>query len=170
MKLFFRLLLLLLIIPAYSTGQIKKETIKIIGKITGKVPDIIEYTLPINGIDYFGFTDSVQPDTAGNFQISIPLDKTSFIDLSNKYKSFGTLIAEPGMSYKVYIDTETQENKFRVESQNQKGQLLYNQIPNRSMIVGGHFEIETKKYIKDSIPSEIKQKIRKKRRNRIRRI
>ena len=95
---------------------------KIIGKIDGKIPDIIEYTLPINGIDFFGFTDSVQPDADGNFQINLPLNKTAFIDLSNKYKSFGTLIAEPGMTYKVYIDTEAPENKFRVESQNQKGQ------------------------------------------------
>jgi thiol-disulfide isomerase/thioredoxin len=151
--------LLILLIPVCLIGQTKKSNIQIIGKITGKVPDIIEYTLPINGIDYFGFTDSVQPDAAGNFQIIIPLDKTSFIDLSNKYKSFGTLIAEPGMSYKVYIDTEAKEKQFLVASPNEKGQTLYNQIPNRSMIVGGHFEIETKKYIKDSIPSEIKQKL-----------
>lgn len=160
MKQYFRLLFLLLL-PLYSIGQIKKDQIEIIGKITGKLPDIIEYTLPINGIDYFGFTDSVQPDAAGNFKISLPLEKTSFIDLSNKYQSFGTLIAEPGMIYKVYINTEAKENRFRVASKNEKGQLLYNQIPTRNMIVGGHFESETKEYLKDSIPSEIEQKIKK---------
>lgn len=153
--------LVILLLPFCLMGQTKKDNIKIIGKIDGKIPDIIEYTLPINGIDFFGFTDSVQPDAAGNFQINLPLNKTAFIDLSNKYKSFGTLIAEPGMTYKVYIDTEAPENKFRIESQNQKGQSLYNQILNRSMIVGGHFELETKSYIKDSIPSEIKQKLEK---------
>lgn len=159
MKQYFRLILLLLL-PLYSIGQIKKDHIEIIGKITGNLPDIIEYTLPINGIDYFGFTNSVQPDSLGNFQISLPLGKTSFIDLSNKNKSFGTLIAEPGMIYKIHINTEVKENQFRVASKNEKGQLLYNQIPNR-MSVGGHFEVETKEYLKDSVPSNIKQQIKK---------
>jgi|GEM_PF-530293 len=151
--------LLVLLIPVCLIGQTKKDAIKIIGKITGNIPDIIEYTLPINGIDYFGFTDSVQPDASGNFQITLPLNKTSFIDLSNKYKSFGTLIAEPGMSYKVNINTESKENQFLVVSSNEKGQTLYSQIPNRSMIVGGHFEIESRKYNSDTVVSDIKQKI-----------
>ncbi|WP_338838825.1 TlpA disulfide reductase family protein [Flavobacterium ginsenosidimutans] len=151
--------ILILLFSSFAIGQGKKNEIKITGKITGKIPDIIEYTLPIHGIDYFGFTDSAQIDSSGNFQITIPLEKPSFIDLSNSYKSYGTLIIEPGMTYKVSINTEASENKFVVESPNQKGQILYNQIPNRSMIVGGHFELETKKYTQDSVPSEIKQKI-----------
>ncbi|MBJ2124775.1 TlpA disulfide reductase family protein [Flavobacterium sp. IB48] len=155
----FSKFILILLFSSFAIGQGKKSEIKITGKITGKIPDIIEYTLPIHGIDYFGFTDSAQIDPNGNFQIIIPLDKTSFIDLSNSYKSYGTLIAEPGMVYKVTINTENSENKFAVESPNQKGQMLYNQIPNRSMIVGGHFELETKEYLQDGIPSEIAQKI-----------
>mgnify|MGYP003575469495 FL=1 len=151
--------ILILLFSSFVMGQGKKNEIKIIGKITGKIPDIIEYTLPIHGIDYFGFTDSAQTNASGNFQITIPLEKTSFIDLSNNYQSYGTLIVEPGMLYKVSINTEASENKFAVESPNRKGQLLYNHIPNRSMIVGGHFVLETKKYMQDSIPSAIKQKI-----------
>lgn len=151
--------ILILLFSSFAIGQGKKNEIKITGKITGKIPDIIEYTLPIHGIDYFGFTDSAQIDASGNFQITVSVEKTSFIDLLNSYQSYGTLIVEPGMTYKVSINTEASENKFVVESPNQKGQILYNQIPNRSMIVGGHFELETKKYAQDSVPSEIKQKI-----------
>lgn len=157
MKLFQ--LILLALLPGFLFCQEKKDNIHISGKITGKIPETIEYTLPINGIEYFGFTNSVQPDANGNFQIHLYSAKTCFIDLSNQYHSFGTLIAEPGMSYKVTIDTEAKENKFHVASKNEKGQLLYNQIPNRSMIVGGHFEMETKKYITDSVPSQIKQEL-----------
>lgn len=157
MKLFQ--LLLIMLLPVAMICQQKKQTITISGKITGNIPEVIEYTSPINGIDYFGFTESVQTDSNGNFQIKIPLEKTSFIDLSNSYKSYGTIIAEPGMTYKVDINTENQENKFNVESSNKKGQTLYNQIPNRSMIVGGHFETETKSFMKDSVVAEIKQKL-----------
>ncbi|MBZ4034788.1 TlpA family protein disulfide reductase [Flavobacterium sp. 17A] len=157
MKLFQ--LILILMLPAISICQTKKDNIKITGKINGKIPETIEYTLPINGIEYFGFTNSIQPDSAGNFEIQLHSDKTCFIDLSNNYKSFGTLIAEPGMNYKVDINTENAENKFRVESSNQKGQELYNQLSNRSMIVGGHFELETRNYQKDSIVYNINQKL-----------
>lgn len=63
------------------------------------------------------------------------------------------------MTYKVQINTEDSKNPFSVQSKNAKGQLLYNQISNRSMIAGGHFELESRKYSKDSVPTIIKQKL-----------
>jgi thiol-disulfide isomerase/thioredoxin len=163
MKLLSQLLLIILL-PFFAICQEKKSEITITGKITGKIPETIEYTLPVNGIDYFGFINSVQPDSLGNFQIKLVLDKTSFIELSTNYKSYGTLIAETKMNYKVYINTESNDNKFRVESKNEKGQQLYNKIPNRNMIVGdGHFELESQTYLKDSVIADIKQKIEQRR-------
>ena len=79
-------LVLFVLFPALIIGQ-TKNSIQILGNINGKIPEIIEYTLPIGGIDYFGFTDSVQPDSSGNFQINLKLNQTCFIDLSYKYKS-----------------------------------------------------------------------------------
>ena len=153
-------LLLILLLPFFTICQEKKSDITIKGKITGKIPETIEYTLPVNGIDYFGFTNSVQPDSLGNFQIKLPITKTSFIELLTNYNSYGTLIVEKGMNYNIYINTESKDNKFKVTSKNEKGQALYNQIKNRSMIAGdGHFEIESRKYNNDSIVSDIKQKI-----------
>jgi len=153
-------LLLILLLPFFTICQEKKSDITITGKITGKIPETIEYTLPVNGIDYFGFTNSVQPDSLGNFQIKLPITKTSFIELLTNYNSYGTLIVEKGMNYNIYINTESKDNKFKVTSKNEKGQALYNQIKNRSMIAGdGHFEIESRKHNKDSIVSDIKQKI-----------
>lgn len=84
-------LVLFVLFPGLIIAQ-NKNSIQISGSINGKIPEAIEYTLPIGGIDYFGFTDSVQPDSSGNFQINLKLDQTCFIDLSYKYKSFGTLI------------------------------------------------------------------------------
>jgi len=160
-------LLLIMLLPLFAVCQKKKNNVTIIGNVTGKIPETIEYTLPINGIDYFGFTNSVQPDSLGNFQIQLPLDKTSFIELLQQYKSYGTLIAEPGMTYKIAINTQAKEGKFKIESKNEKGQALYNQIPNRSMIAGGHFETETKPLMKDSVVSQIKQKLEQKRETEI---
>ncbi|PXY47169.1 TlpA family protein disulfide reductase [Flavobacterium hydrophilum] len=156
-----------ILLPFFAVCQGKKTEITISGKITGKIPETIEYTLPINGIDYFGFTNSAQTDAAGNFQIKIPSDKTCFIELSTHYQSYGVIIAEPGMTYKVSIHTEVKDGKFKVESKNEKAQALYNQIPNRNMIVGGHFELETKSLMKDSIISRIKQKLEQKRETEI---
>lgn len=157
-------LLLIILLPAFAICQGKKNEVTISGKITGKIPETIEYTLPVNGIDYFGFTNSVQLDSLGNFEIKLPLNNTSFIELSTNYKSYGTLIAEPKMNYKVYINSESKDNKFRVASKNEKGQQLYNKIPNRNMIVGdGHFELESQAYLKDSVIADIKQKIEQRR-------
>lgn len=158
MKLFQ--LILIILLSGLIGCQEGKGIITIKGKITGNIPDLIEYTVPINGISYFGFEDSIQPDSLGNFLINLAIDRPGFIELSNVYEAYGSIIAEPGMSYTVFIDTEGKENTFRVECDNEKGQELYNQIANRSMIAGGHFELEARKYMKDTISSEIKLAIK----------
>lgn len=152
-------LILIILITGLISCQSAKNKIVITGKITGEIPEIIEYTIPLNGISYFGFEDSVNPDSLGNFQINLLIDKPCFIELSHTYKAYGTVIAEPGMSYTVFINTELKENAFKIECENEKGQELYNQISNRSMMARGDFELEARKYLKDSIGSKIKQSI-----------
>ncbi|MEL1254578.1 TlpA disulfide reductase family protein [Flavobacterium sp. DGU38] len=160
-------LILIMLLGTFAICHGKRSDIIIIGKITGKIPETIEYTLPISGIDFIGFKNSVQPDSSGNFQIKLNTEKACFIELFTHFNSYGVIIAEAGMNYEVFINTEIKENKFKVVSKNEKGQALYNQIPNRSMLIGGHFELETKKYSKDSIVSEIKQKLEQKKETEI---
>jgi thiol-disulfide isomerase/thioredoxin len=164
MKRFLLFVLILYAGCASHNEAITKTTI--IGRITGNIPDRIEYTLPINGVSYFGFENSIQPDSSGNFVITLPVDSACFIELSNGYNAYGTLIAEPGMYYTIFIDTENTENKFNIECENKEGQQLYNHNTNRSMITG-HFEEESQKYRNDSIPSEMKQSIRQSEENEI---
>ncbi len=154
-----QIILIILIAGLFSCQPTKNKTI-VTGKIKGEIPERLEYTVPINGIIYFGFEESVQPDSAGNFQISLDIDQPCFVEWSAGYKAYGTLIAEPGMSYSLFIDMESKENPFRVESANDTGQALYNQISNRSMIAGGHFELDSRKYLKDSVVAEIEQSIK----------
>lgn len=153
-------LLLIILMHLFAVCHAKNE-ITITGKISGKIPETIDYTLPINGIDFIGFKNSVEPDSSGNFQIKLNTEKACFVELFTHFNSYGVIIAEPGMKYEIFIDTESKDNKFRVISKNEKGLALYNRIPNRSMLIGGHFELETKKYSKDSIVSEIQQKTEK---------
>ena len=63
------------------------------------------------------------------------------------------------MEYDITIVPNNQEYLLQVESPNKKGQQLYNQRPNRSMLTG-HFEIKAGDYNEDSIPGEIRQKLR----------
>lgn len=154
-------IVLLLGLISCQKSQSEKEII-ITGKITGNIPNIIEYTVPVNGISFFGFEDATNIDSLGNFQVKPMIDEPCFIELSNEYKAYGTVVAEPGMEYNVFINIEDKKTTFRVESKNKDGQELYNQIENRSMIAGGHFELEAKKYLKDSINKEIEQSIQQK--------
>ena len=158
MKLFQ--LISIILLSGLIACQKENDNVTITGKITGIIPDIIEYTIPINGISYFGFEDSIQPDSLGNFQITLHVDQPCFIELSNVYKAYGTIVANPGMSYSVFINIEENKNTFKVEGENEKGQELYNQISIRSMI-SGHFELEARKYMKDTLGSEISQNIKR---------
>jgi len=55
--------------------------VTITGKITGKNPTEVSYTVPINGVCYWGFRESVMSDSLGNFQIRIKTDKLAFISI-----------------------------------------------------------------------------------------
>ena len=94
--------------------QSKKNTIVITGKILGKIPEKVDYTKPINGICNWYFTDSVQPDSLGNFKIHIESDKVVFIKLRTSYTEQGTLIAEPGKTYEVVFDLNRKDSVFSV--------------------------------------------------------
>lgn len=156
-----RLLLILIGLLSLCAGRLMDNPrVTITGKITGTIPDRIEYTLPVNGITYFGFENSVQPDSLGYFKISLSIEKACFIELSNGYDAYGTVIAEPGMKYTLIINTDDERDSFVIECKNKEGQQLYNQNINRSMITG-NFEEAAAEYREVSKPDRIKESIRK---------
>jgi hypothetical protein len=158
-----RFLYILIILLSACTNHEKDNQIIITGKITGEIPEKIEYTLPIDNINYFGFKNSVIPDSLGNFKIELPIEKTSFIEFFNVYDSYGVIVAEPSMNYSVFINTQDKDNRFHVKSENDQGQNLFNHISKNSILRGsGHFMSEGDKHLKDSIPSRIKEDIKKK--------
>jgi len=153
---------LLILIPGLFNCQSKQDKVTIIGKINGDIPEKVEYTLPINGVCNYAFRESVQPDSLGNFEIKIKAEKPSFVKILIPRNTYGILLVEKGMSYKVSFNLKEKEKQFSVISENQKGQNLYNSLPNPSFIQSG-----AKEFSKDSLASKIKEKITKLKKNEL---
>lgn len=56
------LIIITVLISAFCGCQ-KIDEVNIFGKITGKIPDKVYYSVPINGVSYSGFKESVKPDS-----------------------------------------------------------------------------------------------------------
>ncbi len=151
-----KLLFTILIIGLLSCQNKQDATIIITGKIDGKIPEKIKYTMPVNGVCSFAFTEFVQPDSLGNFTIKLKVEKTSFVKISISSRAYGSLVVEKGMNYSVHCDLNSKEKQFEVVGKNKKGQNLYNSLPNRVSI-----QSEARKFSKDTIASNIVEKISK---------
>jgi len=146
---------------AFQSCTTNTKQVLITGKIQDSSPSQFEYTVPENGVNYFGFKELVKPDSSGNFKISLQIENPCFVEFMKEFRGYGSLIVEPGMKYDVSINTSDKEHPFNVNCKNAEGQLLYNKLKYRSM-AGGHFELEARYYIKshnsDSIIKAIKSK------------
>ena len=138
--------------------QSKKSTIVITGKILGKMPEKVEFTKPINGICNWSFTESVQPDSLGNFKINIESDKAVFIKLRTSYTEQGTLIAESGKTYDVAFNLNKKENVFSVSGESSIVQEAYNKFPNFE-----HIQLGAREFMRDSVASKVKETVEQRR-------
>ncbi len=137
--------------------QNKKNEIIISGRIEGPIPDKIEYTNPINGICNWWFTESVEPDSLGNFRIRFESEKPLFFKLGPSYKKQRTIIAEPGHRYDLILDlTEAYTLSFTDESSTL--QEAYNKLPNPM-----HIQEGAREFLRDSMASKIKETIEQRR-------
>lgn len=131
-----------------------KKVVLINGKIIGESKEQVQYTIPLNGICYWGFNESIQPDSLGNFQLVIRVYKPSFIKLSVPEKSYGTIVVEPGGSYNIEFDLSKKDKNFYVSGETESAQNLYNKLPNP-----GHIQVGARQYLKDTVSSIINVKI-----------
>lgn len=146
-----RIIIILFITLLIGCNEGQHE-ITITGKIKGEIPEKIEYSVPINGGSNLEFRASVVPDSLGVYQIKIPLEKASFIQLFVFKKALMTLIAEPNMKYEVNFDLTNKDQKqnFEILSENKEAQYLFNTLPNPGFIQSGIGE-----FLKDSVASQI---------------
>lgn len=146
--------IILIILISALIGCQKTSEVSIYGKINGNIPDTITYSVPVNGVSYFGFRESVKPDSLGNFQIKLALKEPAFIIITVPGISPKIIIVEPGEIFNILINKENKSESFKISGANEIGQNLYNTLPNPFSV-----QTEAKSFIKEISLDSIKRKI-----------
>ena len=147
------LIVLIFLISALFGCQ-KSNEVNILGKISGKIPEKITYSVPVSGVSYFGFNESVKPDSLGNFKIKILTSEPAFILLTIPGIDSKVIVIEPGQNFNISVDTENKSGSFKISGPNEAGQNFYNTFPNPEMV-----QIEAKKYYKNPSQDSIRKEI-----------
>jgi thiol-disulfide isomerase/thioredoxin len=110
-----------------------KETV-ITGLATG-ISDSksLVYAVPLSGTSYDGFTDTIDLDETGNFELKFKINKSVFINVrcTEPYIS-AKLLVEPGNNYHIAMDIS--KKNVQISGANEKGQMLYATLPNPGFI------------------------------------
>ncbi len=147
-------ILLFILVSGFFEFQAIQNEVVITGQINGKIPDKVEYTVPVNGVCYWGFREHTAPDTNGDFTISLHIDKATAIMISAPGVSYGFVIVEPDEKYHVIFGSSTDGPEFQVINRNNKGQEFYNLLPRPV-----HIQIPAKKLCRDSTHTGIINKL-----------
>ena len=100
--------------------------VRITGKVIGEIPSEIYYTVPVNETAFdYGFTDSVELDSLGNFSIETHINNPSFIQIFFGNKP--SVIAEPGKNYTL-IMSKNENNHYLTDFMGHNAELnkIYN--------------------------------------------
>lgn len=108
------------------TLQAKPVVIK--GKISGKLPDVVYYSAPVNNSSGFDIAYSTKPDANGNFTITCDINKVAFIDIYADFNFAASIIAEPGNQYGIAIIADKDKASGEISANNSEVQKLYNTI------------------------------------------
>jgi thiol-disulfide isomerase/thioredoxin len=147
-------LIILTILISALCGCKKTNEVNISGKISGKIPDKITYTIPVNGVSDYGFAESVAPDSLGNFKIKILTGEPSFVNLTITGINLKAIVVEPGQNFNISINTENKSGSFKISGANEAGQNLYNTFPNPELV-----QLEARKYLRNSSQDSVKKEI-----------
>ena len=94
--------LIILAVAFFSLACSNKDSVVIHGKSTKNEIKFIEYAYPKNGVFSSLMTDTIIPDSLGNFNLELPVDKPSFIvfrpnyQKNPRYRFDKMILAEPG--------------------------------------------------------------------------
>ncbi|MDO5969698.1 redoxin family protein [Flavivirga aquimarina] len=150
-----RIFIAILIIGLIGCSK-KNDKIIISGKINGSIPDKIEFTVPVDGTWFYGTKKSVEPDSLGNFTISMKSDLASFVTLYIPKQTSAVLLVEPGKEYEIDFDLTTKDKKVNIKgTTSSQAQNLYNSFA----LPEFHVLSMSNELLKDSILSSISSKI-----------
>ena len=143
----------LIILSLFYSLNLRSE-VTITGKITGKNPTEVKYTVPVNGVCNWSFSKSVMSDSLGNFQIKIKVDKPAFVSFFVSREELNKIVIEPDVKYKVAVNIQENTNKLTVISPNKKGQEFYRTLPDPY-----YASDDVRKFSKDTTVQLLKNKI-----------
>jgi len=126
-------------------GCSKKQSMTVIkGVIQGEIPESVIYTNPIDGLSFWGFTDSIKPDSTGHFYLELKINNPIFVNIAIPNEIGRTLLLEPDGKYKLNIDLRKEGNSFDVSGSSKEGQDLINKFHI------GSVESQARKFVNES--------------------
>lgn len=137
-------ILLFTFLLGLSACKTDNNQITIKGKIIGKIPEYLKYSVPVNEICVGYFNKQIEIDSAGFFEFKLNILKPVFTELFYPENECW-LIVEPGESYNIEIDCN--QNTFKIEGKNEKLMGIY-----QNLLIPMHPNIEYPKYRNLSIP------------------
>ncbi|NLM68220.1 MAG: hypothetical protein GX180_13770, partial [Enterococcus sp.] len=110
-----------------SSACHNKNQVQINCHLSGNIPNEIFYSVPIHSLAYGGFKESINPDSSGNFQIILPIEKNgAFIILMIPGIESKILVAEPSDIINISVDMQNGMKDFEISGSNKAGQYFYN--------------------------------------------
>lgn len=139
---------------AWNPNDLAPKEVLITGKVNVATIKEVSYTIPYRGILHWGIKATSPVDPQGNFQIKIPCEQTSFVGIGGLGQTHKTLIISPGDRVTLNLGAEKDEDFFEAEGPNMEGQKLFQAMPRPFAV-----QVAARKYLKDTVISEIKSKI-----------
>ncbi|HNV53097.1 MAG TPA: hypothetical protein PLH91_05905 [Tenuifilaceae bacterium] len=111
----------LILLSFIVIGQNNTALIK--GKITGNIPEKINYTAPVGDSYFWNYSNSFQPDSLGNFAITINTARPCFVNIYYADESH-SIIVEPNGEYEININ----QNQVNINGSTDGAQNFYTNL------------------------------------------
>jgi thiol-disulfide isomerase/thioredoxin len=147
-------LLLNWLLIAWNTNVLAPKAVLITGKVNVATIKEVSYTIPLRGVFHWGIKGTSRVDAQGNFQIKIPCEQTSIVAIGGANQTKKTFIVSPEDHFTLNLGSEKDEDFFEAKGPNEEGQKLFQALPHPGLV-----QIAARRYLKDTVISEIKSKI-----------
>lgn len=109
--------------PGFGLSNAGVVTIN--GQIVGNFPESLPYSVPVNGVAFRGFFETVMLDSLGRFEIHLEIEKPVLINFL--YWDSPSLIIEPNKHYDIILSL-CPERLLRIEGSLNNIQKFYNSL------------------------------------------
>ncbi len=144
---------------AFTDTEPVKATLEIVS--SDHVPEDMFYSVPVNGAVHFAFKEKLVFDSSGTSLLHFDLDEPQLIHLFAMEEVGTFIIAEPGKTYRLVLDSAGSSTGIKFSGTSADGQMMYNKLnhfpvvqvaarPFRDLPI-----IETKQAANDSLKEEL---------------